>query len=122
MPAPELHPLHLSDQDRADLVAFLRSLTGKPRFPVLHTCPRASSASCNTNPVTYQRTAVPDAGTDGGVDLKAPGGDAADAPGESSVAADAADAAVLQDATLDVPEADAAEADAEVDASPETGP
>lgn len=51
-PAAELHPLRLSSQDRADLVAFLRTLTGKPAYPRLHTCPPFAGASCATNPVT----------------------------------------------------------------------
>jgi cytochrome c peroxidase len=51
-PAPELHPLRLSAQDRADIVAFLRTLTGKPLYPKLHTCPPFAGVSCATNAVT----------------------------------------------------------------------
>jgi cytochrome c peroxidase len=35
---PGIRPLHLSAQDKADLVEFLQSLTGVPYDPQLHTC------------------------------------------------------------------------------------
>jgi cytochrome c peroxidase len=37
--APELHPLLLSPRDRADLVEFLGTLTGRPEHPQLHVAP-----------------------------------------------------------------------------------
>jgi cytochrome c peroxidase len=48
--APQLHPLLLSDGDRADLVAFLQTLTGKPDRPALHLPP--------PEPADYQRTCL----------------------------------------------------------------
>jgi cytochrome c peroxidase len=42
----DIHPLHLSDQEKADLVAFMKALTGapikiaKPRVPRINTSPR----------------------------------------------------------------------------------
>jgi len=44
--APELHPLLLSDRDRADLVAFLQTLTGKPDRPELHLPPPRDTQVC----------------------------------------------------------------------------
>jgi cytochrome c peroxidase len=39
--APEVHPLLLTNRDRADLVEFLRSLTGVPLHPRRHVPPEA---------------------------------------------------------------------------------
>jgi len=50
-PAPELHPLRLSAQDRADLVAFLKTLTGSPQYD-LHHCPEGAAYDCDGNQVT----------------------------------------------------------------------
>jgi cytochrome c peroxidase len=44
--APELKPLFLSARDRLDLVAFLRTLTGKPDCPELHLPYRGTEPSC----------------------------------------------------------------------------
>jgi cytochrome c peroxidase len=44
--APELHPLLLSDRDRADLVAFLQTLTGKPDRAELHRPPPGYAQTC----------------------------------------------------------------------------
>jgi cytochrome c peroxidase len=62
--AAEIKPLHLTDQERADLVAFLQTLTGRPR-PDRDLARRPES--CPLYPVNGGTTPGPAALCDGGV-------------------------------------------------------
>jgi cytochrome c peroxidase len=78
----ELAPLNLSDQDRADLVAFLESLTGTPGPKALVTAPPVPAGGYMVCP---DGGAASDAGADGGADGR--GEDAAVDEGDADDAA-----------------------------------